>query len=246
MRKAKTFSPDLGALLAGALPLSALGSLATVLSHDYNNLLGALLARLQMAQKGLATESKSAGNIEKALEAVRRMAEMSGRLHSAAAAILRAPGTGELREIAARAAEAALGLCPALRLSPPAAGEPVPVQVSADLAALAALMVLRSFGSAGGEHAVRLSVGSGPLPSGLTGRIKGTVRDVYGCLTLVCTPAALDALTLEQIVLPLSAPERRYDVGLDLAAASNILRQQGGALELQQTGEKETIARLYL
>lgn len=69
-------------LVMDYISLATLGTLAAGIAHTYNNMLGVVVGRMQMIQRASSTNAKVCENAEKALNAARRMSEMSNQLLS--------------------------------------------------------------------------------------------------------------------------------------------------------------------
>jgi signal transduction histidine kinase len=219
-------------VLVATLPLAALGALVTTISHDVNNLLGALRGRLEMIEGKAPEGSPTREHAGKALRAAGLLGEFSGALHALAAQLAGGGGEGDPREAVRRAGrllQARGKGGPEIRLAEgadvPAAGMPAGL-----LTAAVALAAGELWETAGRSGAVEAEVAAGPLPAEMESRVRGARGPRYVSIRLSHAGARIDGDVLEG---PLSAAGRDLTRHLALAGVGALLRQQGGAAEVE-------------
>ncbi len=235
--------------LRQAQKMEAIGQLAGGVAHDFNNLLTTVLASSDMALAQLDPGAPARDDIEEIRHAAARASALTGQLLALSRKQMVEPRTLDLARVIGETS----------RLLERLLGEQVwlVTRVTEDLGAVRAdrgqveqvLLNLavnaRDAMPGGGTLTMRAS--NVVLETPLTTRFMDVPPGEYVLLEVQDTGAGMDEATLPRIFEPFfTTKPRGKGTGLGLASVYGIVRQGGGAINVDSTPGQGTTFRIYL
>jgi signal transduction histidine kinase/FixJ family two-component response regulator len=225
--------------------LEALGQLTGGVAHDFNNLLMAVLGNLELAEKRVADDPKTARLIGGAIEGARRGASLTQRLLAFARqqalevkpTDLQTLITGMLDLLTRSVGSTITVVTDFPETVPPVLADTNQVE----LALLNLAVNARDAMPDGGRITISLHAVDEAQPS------EAIERGRYVCLSVTDTGTGMDEVTLARAIDPFfSTKELGKGTGLGLSMIHGLAEQLGGALKLRSKPGAGTSAEIWL
>ena len=233
-----------------AQKMEALGALAGGISHDFNNILQAIMGFAAMAREDAAEGSTLAGDIDKVLRAAERgrdlvqRIQMVGHAESQEHRLVTLQGiVGETIELLRRSIPATISITADLDPScPPVLTEPS--QIQQVLLNLATNAFHAMEGSGGHLEITLTSTGGGRTPATVPAELKG--RDL-AVIRVADTGCGMDPATMKRLFDPFfTTKEVGKGTGLGMSVVHGIVSAHGGTVTVESEPGHGTIVTIYL
>ena len=236
--------------LQDAQKLQALGALAGVMSHDFNNILMAQMGYLDMAISTVSPDSKTAKYLEKIMRASRRAKAIVGQIKAFSRGGEEKLQALQLADIAGEALSLLNATLPC-EIKIKASLPPCPL-VAADAGQLYQVFMnlfmnaVQSMEPVRGVLEVSLSVRTIP-PEGVHGALLGALPGEYVCVSVKDNGTGIPEALIARIFEPFFATkEIGSGGGLGLAVVHGIVAGIGGEIVVESVSGKGSSFHVYL
>ncbi len=239
----------LQAQVRAAQRMEAFGQLAGGVAHDFNNLLTAILGYLELCERQVPEGSPVAADLAEAREATQRAARITSQLLAFARRQPSAPLAVELNGLVrgvGRLLRQAAGAAVAVHFDL----HPGPVHVRLDPAQFEQVLlnlVINARDAMEGGGTVRVETGTAAVATAAPGAGAGLPAGRYAVLRVTDTGSGIAAEHLPRIFEPFftTKPSGRGS-GLGLSMCHGIVRQAGGAIDVESAEGHGTTFTVYL
>ena len=232
-----------------AQKLESLGVMAGGIAHDFNNLLMVVLGNLGLALEDLPLDSEARQDVENAIQAAERSAELSRQMLIYTGSILNSPVALDLNELLNRnSVLLKLGVSEQVTLNLTIGNALPPIRVDADQIQRLIMNILINASEAIGDKKgeIRLSTGVMDCNEGYLGHSRVETRPEPGrfvFLDISDTGCGMDVETLRKVFDPFFTT-KFTGRGLGLAEALGIVKGHRGALIVDSQIGKGTAVRV--
>ncbi len=248
-RAAEAERARLESALAQAQKLEAVGRLAGGVAHDFNNMLGVILASAELALAALDPASPAREELGEIREAAERSAHLTRQLLAFASKQAIAPGHLDLNETVARILTMLRRLVREdIRLVWKPNSRPCPVFMDpGQVDQILTNLVVNARDSIRGEGTITIAVSPADIPQSPDRPFPEAPAGQYVVLSVRDDGCGMDGVTRERMFEPFfTTKQLGQGTGLGLATVYGIAQQNGGFVEVETEPGDGTAMSVYV